>query len=73
MFVKLSQSAEERLARLARHRGLSKISYARRVILQHIEDEEDIRETERILRRVNAGKEETHSLEEVARRLGLDS
>ncbi len=71
MLVRLSQSIEERLERLARRRSLAKASYVRQVILKHIEDQEDAHEADRILRRVRAGKESTHTLDEVARRLGL--
>jgi predicted DNA-binding protein len=68
MFVTLSQSAEESLARLARRRGLSTGAYLRRVILAHIEDQEDVYEAKRILRRVRADKESVHSLDEVGKR-----
>jgi RHH-type transcriptional regulator, rel operon repressor / antitoxin RelB len=72
MVLTLSQSIEERLGRLTRHWGLSKTSYARQIILKHIEDQEDIYDAEGILRRVHARKERIYTLDEVARRLGLD-
>jgi predicted DNA-binding protein len=55
-----------------RRSGLRLTSYVRNLILKPIEDEEDTREAERILRRVRAGNERTHTLDEVATRLGLD-
>ena len=73
MILRLSRSVEERLERLAHHSGLTTARYVREMILRHIEDEEDIREAERILQRVATGREQTYTLDEVARRLGLDS
>ena len=72
MLVRLSQSIEERLERLALRKRLTKASYVRQVILKHIEDQEDAHEADRILRRVRAGKESTLSLAEAAERLGLE-
>jgi predicted DNA-binding protein len=69
MFITLSQSVEERLARLARRRGLSTSEYARKAIVDHIEDQEDVYEAKRILRRVRAGKEAIYSLDEARKRL----
>jgi RHH-type transcriptional regulator, rel operon repressor / antitoxin RelB len=70
--IRLPQSIEKRLDKLAKRSGRTKTYYAREAILRHIEDLEDIHEAERILQRVRAGKERTYTLEEVARRLGLD-
>jgi RHH-type rel operon transcriptional repressor/antitoxin RelB len=68
----LPQSIEKRLERLAERSGRTKTYYAREAILKHIEDLEDAFEAERILARVRAGRERTFTLEEVAKRLGLD-
>ena len=70
--IRLPQSIEKRLEKLARRSGRTKTYYAREAILRHLEDLEDAHEAERILQRVRAGKERTYTLEEVARRLGLD-
>jgi RHH-type transcriptional regulator, rel operon repressor / antitoxin RelB len=70
--IRLPQSIEKRLDRLAKRSGRTKTYYAREAILRHIEDLEDAHEAERILQRVRAGKERTYTLDEVARRLGLD-
>jgi RHH-type transcriptional regulator, rel operon repressor / antitoxin RelB len=70
--IRLPQSIEKRLDRLARRSGRTKTYYARQAILQHLEDLEDAYEAERILQRVRAGRERTYTLDEVAKRLGLD-
>ena len=70
--IRLPQSVEKRLEKLAKRSGRTKTYYAREAILRHLEDLEDAHEAERILERVRAGKERTYTLEEVARRLGLD-
>jgi RHH-type rel operon transcriptional repressor/antitoxin RelB len=70
--IRLPQSIEKRLERLAQRSGRTKTYYAREAILKHIEDLEDAYEAERILERVRAGRERTYTLDEVARRLGLD-
>ena len=70
--IRLPESIEKRLDKLARRTGRTKTFYAREAILRHLEDLEDIYEAERVLERVRAGKEKTHSLDEVTRRLGLD-
>jgi RHH-type rel operon transcriptional repressor/antitoxin RelB len=70
--IRLPQSVEKRLEKLAKRSGRTKTYYAREAILRHLEDLEDAHEAERILQRVRAGKERTYTLEEVARRLGLD-
>ena len=69
--IRLPQSIEKRLEKLAKRTGRTKTFYAREAILKHIEDLEDVYEAERVLERVRAGKEETHTLSEVAKRLGL--
>jgi RHH-type rel operon transcriptional repressor/antitoxin RelB len=72
MLLRFSKIDEDRLDRLAHRRGCTKASYAREIILTHIEDQEDVYEAERILRRLKAGRERTYALNEAARRLGLD-
>lgn len=70
--IRLPQSVEKRLEKLAKRSGRTKTYYAREAILRHLEDLEDAHEAERILQRVRTGKERTYTLDEVARRLGLD-
>jgi len=70
--IRLPESIEKRLARLARRTGRTKTFYAREAIMRHLEDLEDVYEAERVLERVRAGKEKTYPLDEVTTRLGLD-
>jgi RHH-type transcriptional regulator, rel operon repressor / antitoxin RelB len=70
--IRLPQSIEKRLERLAQRTGRTKTFYAREAILKHIEDLEDTYAAERVMARVLGGKEQTHTLDEVAKRLGLD-
>ncbi len=70
--IRLPQSIEDRLERLAKKTGRTKTFYAREAIVRHIEDLEDVYEAERVMERVRAGKEQTYTLDEVKERLGLD-
>ncbi len=70
--IRLPESIEKRLEKLARRSGRTKTFYAREAILRYIEDLEDTYDAERTLERIRAGKEDTYPLDEVARRLGLD-
>jgi len=70
--IRLPQSIEKRLEKLAQRSGRTKTYYAREAILRHVEDLEDAYEAERILQRVRAGRERVYTLDEVAKRLGLD-
>jgi RHH-type rel operon transcriptional repressor/antitoxin RelB len=70
--IRLPESIEKRLDKLARRTGRTKTFYAREAILRHLQDLEDLYEAERSLERIRAGKEKTYSLDEVTKRLGLD-
>lgn len=70
--IRLPQSIEKRLEKLAQKSGRTKTYYAREAILKHIEDLEDAYEAERILHRVRTGRERTLTLDEVEKRLGLE-
>jgi len=70
--IRLPQSIEKRLEKLARRTGRTKTFYAREAILRHLEDLEDVYQAERVWERVLAGKEKTYSFDEVRRRLGLE-
>lgn len=70
--IRLPASIEKRLDRLARRTGRTKTFYAREAILRHLEDLEDIYQAENVLERLRTGKETTHPLEEVTKRLGLE-
>ena len=69
--IRLPEEIEARLDTLAKRTGRSKTFYAREAILQHLEDLEDLYQAERVVKRIQAGKETTSTLEEVEARLGL--
>jgi RHH-type transcriptional regulator, rel operon repressor / antitoxin RelB len=70
--IRLPDSIEKRLARLAKRTGRTKTFYAREAILRYIEDLEDVYDAERILARIRSGKEKTISLEDVMKRYGVE-
>lgn len=70
--IRLPESIEKRLEKLAHRTGRTKTFYAREAILRYIEDLEDIYDAERGLERVRVGKEVTYPLHEVAKHLRLD-
>ena len=69
--IRLPESIEKRLEKLAKRTGRTKTFYAREAILRHLEDLEDVYEAERVLERVRAGKEKTVAQKEVAKHLDL--
>ena len=62
--IRLPQSIEERLDRLARRTGRTKTFYAREAILEHLEDLEDLYLAESALNRIRSGSERTVQLKE---------
>jgi RHH-type rel operon transcriptional repressor/antitoxin RelB len=70
--VRLPQSIEKRLEKLARRTGRTKSFYVREAILQHLEDLEDVYLAELTLQRIRDGEERTIPLEEVLKRHGLE-
>jgi RHH-type rel operon transcriptional repressor/antitoxin RelB len=70
--IRLPQSVERRLEKLARRTGRTKSFYAREAILQHLEDLEDIYLADRALERIRSGKSKTVPLDEVMKRYGMD-
>ncbi len=70
--IRLSESVEKRLARLAKRTGRTKTFYARQAILLHLEDLEDLYLAEERLKALRAGRSRVFSLDEVERDLGLD-
>jgi RHH-type rel operon transcriptional repressor/antitoxin RelB len=69
--VRLPDDIEARLNTLAETTGRSKSYYAREAIIKHLEELEDIYLAESVLERIRRGKERTHTLGEVGKRLGL--
>jgi RHH-type rel operon transcriptional repressor/antitoxin RelB len=59
------------LAALAKRTGRSKSFYAREAILEHLDDLEAEYLSDQILKRVQEGKEQTYTLDELERELGL--
>jgi RHH-type transcriptional regulator, rel operon repressor / antitoxin RelB len=70
--VRLPQSIEKRLEKLARRTGRTKSYYVREAILQHIEDLEDLYLAERALESIQNDEEATIPLKHVLRRHGME-
>jgi len=66
--IRLPESIEKRLDRLAKRTGRTKTFYAREAILRHLQDLEDVYEAERVFERIRAGKERSVPLAEVMKR-----
>jgi RHH-type rel operon transcriptional repressor/antitoxin RelB len=73
--IRLPQSIEKRLEKLARRTGRTKTFYVREAILEHLDDLEDIYLAERVLERIRSGEEQTIPLEDALKRRpgGLNS
>jgi RHH-type rel operon transcriptional repressor/antitoxin RelB len=70
--VRLPQSIEKRLEKLARRTGRTKTYYVREAILQHLEDLEDMYLAERALDRIRRGEERTIPLKDAMKRHGVE-
>lgn len=70
--IRLPQSIEKRLEKLARRTGRTKTYYVREAILEHLEDLEDMYLAERALERIRSGEERTIPLKDAMKRHGLD-
>ena len=71
--IRLPQSIEKRLEKLAQRTGRTKSFYAREAILQHLEDLEDLYLAERALERIRNGEDDAIPLDEVMKRHGLEN
>lgn len=69
--IRLPQSMEKRLERLARRTGRTKTFYVREALLEHMEDLEDMYLAEDTLQRIRNGEEQTIPLKDVMKRHGL--
>ena len=69
--IRLPEDIEARLDTLAKRTGRSKTFYAREAIMEHLEVLEDIYLAEKVVKRIQSGKEKVHSLEQVEAQLGL--
>jgi RHH-type rel operon transcriptional repressor/antitoxin RelB len=70
--IRLPQSVEIRLEKLARRNGRTKIFYVREAILRRLEDTEDIYLGERTLQRIRNGREGTIPLKDALKRYGVE-
>jgi RHH-type transcriptional regulator, rel operon repressor / antitoxin RelB len=70
--IRLPQSVEKRLEKLARRTGRTKSFYAREAILQHLDDLEDLYLAERALERIRNGEDDVIPLEEVMKRHDME-
>jgi RHH-type rel operon transcriptional repressor/antitoxin RelB len=70
--IRLPESIEKRLEKLAQKTGRTKTFYAREAIVTHLSDLEDLYLAEDRLERVESGEERTIPLKEVLKRRGLD-
>ena len=69
--IRLPQSIEKRLEKLARRTGRTKTYYVREAILEHLQDLEDLYLAERSLDRIERGEERTIPLKLVMKRHGV--
>ena len=70
--IRLPQSIEKRLEKLARRTGRTKTYYVREAILHHLDELEDIYIAEQSLERIRRGEERTIPLKDVLKRHGLE-
>jgi RHH-type transcriptional regulator, rel operon repressor / antitoxin RelB len=70
--IRLPQSIEKRLEKLARRTGRTKSYYVREAILQHLEDLEDVYLAEARLEKIRSGEERAIPLESVIERHGVE-
>src|SRR6266700_7416150 len=70
--IRLPQSIEKRLEKLARRTGRTKTYYVREAIIEHLDDLEDLYLAERTLDRIRSGEEQTIPLEDALKRHGLE-
>jgi RHH-type rel operon transcriptional repressor/antitoxin RelB len=69
--LRLNPTIDRKLARLAKSRRTTKTAIARAALLDHLQEKDDIRIAGERLKRLEAGKSRTYTLEEVERELGL--
>ena len=69
--IRLPESIEKRLDRLARRTGRTKTFYVREALLEHLEDLEDRYLAESALERIRNCEEQTIPLKEAMKRHGL--
>jgi RHH-type transcriptional regulator, rel operon repressor / antitoxin RelB len=70
--IRLPESIEKRLEKLAKRTGRTKTFYVREAILQHLEDLEDLYLAEHSLERIRSGESPTIPLEDVLKRHAVE-
>lgn len=70
--IRLPETIEKRLDRLAKRTGRTKTFYAREAILAHLEDLEDAYLAEETLADIRAGRRKTIPLESVMKKHGME-
>ncbi len=70
--IRLPETVEKRLAKLAKATGRTKTFYAREAILEHIQDLEDFYLAEREVQAIRSGRGKTVSLAEAMKRYGVE-
>jgi RHH-type rel operon transcriptional repressor/antitoxin RelB len=70
--IRLPETIEKRLEKLAKRTGRTKTYYAREAILQHLEELEDIYLAERRLAEIRAGRVKAIPLKDVLKPHELD-
>ena len=70
--IRVPETIEKRLEKLAQKTGRTKTFYAREAILTHLADLEDLYLAEDRLDRIQSGEERTIPLKDVVKRRGLD-
>ena len=70
--IRLPETIEKRLEKLAQKTGRTKTFYAREAIVIHLSDLEDLYLAEERLERIESGEEPTIPLKEILKRRGLD-
>lgn len=70
--IRLPQSIEKRLEKLARRTGRTKTYYVREAIVEHLADLEDLYAAEEALERIRRGEDETIPLKDALKRHGME-
>lgn len=71
--IRLTESTEERLSRLAKETGRTKSFYVKEALKNYLEDLEDIYLSDKVVDRIRKGEEDVISSEEMGKILGLDN
>lgn len=70
--IRLPQSIDKRLAKLARRTGRTKSFYVREAILEHLDDLEDLYQAEQVLERIRSGDERSVPLKKLLKQYGVE-